>query len=209
MKDWKTIYRDDSIIQKELSPQVLEAIEFLKDGGFNRVLDLGCGTGRHTVLLAQGGFDVYGCDFSQEALDIVSQQIPEGHFTLCDMTTLPYENDFFDAILCNHVLQHGMLADVKRAIGEMNRVLRSGGCLFLVVLSTEHPKFLTGYEVEPNTRMDTDDIDGHEPHHFFTEEEMRVLFDEFELVRIEHFKGPSELDPAKESVAWGLYARKR
>lgn len=209
MKDWRSIYRTKGIFQKQPSSRVLQAIESFKENGFNRILDLGCGTGRHTAPLVDGGFNVYGCDFSQEALDIICQLIPEGHFKCCDMTSLPYEDDFFDALICNHVLQHGMVADVQQAIGEMKRVLRQGGHLVLIVISTEHLKFSTGYEIEPNTKIDTDDVDGHMTHHFFTEEELRVFFQDFELLRLEHVKGPSELNPEKESAAWELYARKQ
>ena len=80
--------------------------------------------------------------------------------------------------------------------------------LFLTVISTDHPKYLTGKEIEHNTKIDTDACDGHVPHHFFSEEEMMLLFEAFEILSIEHYRGPSELDPAKELAAWELRARK-
>ena len=208
MKDWNSIYEAKGIFQKDASPRVLDAIKHFEEKGLSRILDLGCGTGRHTTVLYERGFEVYGCDSSEKAIGVVADLMEDSDFRKCDMTSLPYSSEFFDGILCNHVIQHGLLADVRKACGEMLRILRSGGLLFLTVISTEHPKYTTGHEIEPNTRIDTDAVDGHIPHHFFTESELRDLFKKFEICTLEHFTGPSELDPIKESAAWEMYAQK-
>jgi SAM-dependent methyltransferase len=48
-----------------------------------------------------------------------------------DVTALPYADDSFDAILCNHVLEH--VPDDRRAMRELHRVLRPGGWAILQV----------------------------------------------------------------------------
>lgn len=48
-----------------------------------------------------------------------------------DLTELPYEDDKFDYILCNHVLEH--IPDEKRALSELKRVLKPEGVAFLSV----------------------------------------------------------------------------
>jgi len=78
----------------------------------------------------------------------------------------------------------------------------------LIVVSTEHPKCATGREIEPGTRIDTAAVDGHVPHHFFSEGDLRELFGDFEILNLEHFVGPSELEPSRGSAAWELSARK-
>lgn len=208
MKDWNSIYESQGVFQTIPSPRVLAAISHFKEKGVSRVLDLGCGTGRHTTVLVDEGFSVYGCDSSEQALRVVSHLIVEADFRKCDMASLPYESDFFDAVICNHVIQHGVLADARKAAQEMRRVIRAAGYLFLIVVSNEHPKCATGCEIEPRTRINTDALDGHVPHHFFTENELRGLFQGFEIQKLEHFVGPSELDPTKESAAWEMYAKK-
>jgi SAM-dependent methyltransferase len=208
MKDWNSIYEAKGIFQKNPSPGVLAAINHFGEKKLSRILDLGCGTGRHAMVLLERGFEVYGCDSSEEALGVVANLMENSDFRKCDMTSLPYNSDFFDGIICNHVIQHGLLADAREASGEMLRILRPGGLLFLTVVSSEHPKCATGREIEPNTRIDTDAVDGHIPHHFFTESELRELFSEFEIYTLEHFTGPSELDPSKDSAAWEMYAHK-
>jgi len=206
MNDWNSIYRAQGIIQPEASPRVLEALAAFERRGHSRVLDLGCGTGRHTTALIDRGFEVFGCDTSAEALAILGRLAPGIDLQRCEMTGLPYTDAFFDAVVCNHVLQHGRLADVRRAAGEIRRVLRPGGGLFLAVVSTEHPKSFTGTEIEPNTRIGTDGLDGHVPHHFFSEPELRDLFSGFDVDDLIHAAGPSELTPGRESAAWFLTA---
>lgn len=47
----------------------------------------------------------------------------------CDITQLPFEDESFDVILCNHVLEH--IPDDRRAMAELVRVLRAGGWAIL------------------------------------------------------------------------------
>ena len=208
MKDWDSLYKEQGVVQKEPSVRAIEAAAFFGQEGLKTILDLGCGTGRHTLLLLQAGFQVYGCDASEKALKIARAALPEVPFQQCDMTSLPYENQFFDGILCYAVIQHGEIARVKKAIAETYRVLRHGGILFLTVPSTEHPEFLTGQEIEPNTKLNIDAIDGSMPHHYFTEPEMRDLFQRFDILVLKHYRAPSEKDPTRESAAWAIYARR-
>ncbi len=208
MKDWDAIYKAKGAFQKDPSTMVMNAIDHWEEIGVKRILDLGCGTGRHTTVLVDRGFETYGCDSSEEALAIAPDIIGKDRFAHCDMTSLPYEDEFFDGILCNHVIQHGMFAEAQKAINEMFRILKKAGHLFLVVVSTEHPKYFTGREIEPNTKIDTDAVDGNIPHHFFTKEELHSLCSPFNILKLDHVKGPSELDSQKESAAWILYAQK-
>ncbi len=48
-----------------------------------------------------------------------------------DLTRMPYEDDKFDYILCNHVLEH--ILDERAALSELKRVLKPGGTAFLNV----------------------------------------------------------------------------
>jgi SAM-dependent methyltransferase len=65
-RDWDQRWLDKRLhAHGEASPVVLAALEGLAPG---RALDLGCGSGRHAVWLAQRGWRVTAVDFSQEAL---------------------------------------------------------------------------------------------------------------------------------------------
>jgi len=208
MKDWNSLYQERGVVQKDLSPKAGDAVDFLREAKAVRILDLGCGTGRHAVYLAQNGFAVIGCDSSEAALLIVKGILPEAEFQVCDVGSLPYRNQSLDGIFCHAVIQHGTLATIKRAIGEIHRVLRGGGALFLTVTSTKHPEYLTGREIEPGTKMNIDAIDGDMPHHYFTEQEMRELFGRFIIVKLEHYRAPSEKSPGRVAATWAIYANR-
>ncbi len=209
MNDWNSIYQEKGVFQNKPSEHVAGAIDSFRRSGVRRILDLGCGTGRHIVLMVGNGFEVYGCDSSEEALKVTSGLYPALELKQCEMTFLPYDSGFFEGVICNHVLQHGLMTDILKAASEILRILRPGGHLFLTAVSDRHPKSFTGREIEPGTRIDTDAIDGHVPHHFFTQDELKLIFEGFEIISLRHITGPSEIEPEKLSASWGMYAVKK
>ncbi|HEY8480342.1 MAG TPA: class I SAM-dependent methyltransferase [Spirillospora sp.] len=103
-----------------------------------RVLDAGCGEGYLSRTLAARGADVTGVDVSQGLIDAAAAH-PEAQaitFVRASVDDLPFDDDAFDLIVCNHLFSH--LADPSGALGEFSRVLRSGGRLVLLTL---HPCF--------------------------------------------------------------------
>lgn len=107
----------------------------LADGA--RVLDVGCGDGRHMHASAlAAAVDVVGVDLDSERLhrareDHVAYVADEanGQFAVAeaDALRLPFPDDAFDAVVCSEVLEH--LPDYEGAVDELARVLRPGGRL--------------------------------------------------------------------------------
>lgn len=64
------------------------------------------------------------------------------------LTEPPYENDFFDGIICNGVLYYLDFGSIEKAVDEMKRVLKPNGKLLLVVRSNEDYRFNKNYEIE-------------------------------------------------------------
>jgi ubiquinone/menaquinone biosynthesis C-methylase UbiE len=208
MNEWNQIYMRKGPVQERPSSRAISAIQFFREYQAKCVLDLGCGTGRNTLLLRDEGFEVIGCDTSAEALRLLQQQADDLQLHECDMTALPFADAAFDGIFCYQVIQHGRIADIEEATAEMLRVLQPGGCLFLTTVSPQHAKYQTGHEIEPRTRVDTDAVDGHIPHHFFIEEELRDIFQGFDIRHLEHFMDASELQPDQVSAGWEMRAVK-
>jgi ubiquinone/menaquinone biosynthesis C-methylase UbiE len=105
-----------------------------------RVLDVACGTGRHTVHLAELGHDVTGIDASPAMLARAAAK--RSDLALVDgfVEALPFATDTFDAAVCSLLFDH--LADIDRAVSELARVVRPGG---RVLISNIHPTMgLTG-----------------------------------------------------------------
>ncbi len=101
-----------------------------------RILDAGCGTGRHLGPLLRARSNPVGVDFSRGMLDIARRNYPDVPLALADLQQpLPFENEHFDAVLCALIGEH--LNELPLALEEMHRVLRAGGRL---VFSVYHPE---------------------------------------------------------------------
>ena len=101
------------------------------------VADIGCGTGRHTLYLAEAGARVTALDFARE---MMAQAIGKAkgrnvRFVAHDLTEpFPFDKDSFDRVLCCLVLEH--ISDLDPVIAEMGRICRPGG---FIVISELHP----------------------------------------------------------------------
>ncbi len=75
MPTWNAIFKKKGIYLTEPHEDMNSLIKLLKKEKARRILDLGCGTGRHTILLAKSGFDVYGMAISREGLKLTRKSI--------------------------------------------------------------------------------------------------------------------------------------
>ena len=83
-------------------PQVVDILPLLRDRGVRRVLDLGSGLGRHSLLLAAEGYEVVGVDASPAGLQRSRGWTRPGTkatFVLADMRDLPFDDETFDYVL--------------------------------------------------------------------------------------------------------------
>ena len=117
----------------------METVEFdrLPLGPGTRVLDVGCGDGRHAVAAARDAGEVVGVDLDPERLataredyDTYADGTP-GTFLRGDALSLPVADDAFDVVVCSEVLEH--IPDHEAAIAELRRVCRPGGVLAVSV----------------------------------------------------------------------------
>src|SRR5215472_4123887 len=139
----------------EPHPAVVAMLPELHARGARRVLDLGCGVGRHALLLAEHGFDVEAIDGSLAGLSVVretaaARDLPVSlHQGLAD--ALPFPDAGFDYVLSWNVIHHGTLGDLGRRLGEIWRVLRPAGLLQATVLSTRDANYGIGRAIAPET----------------------------------------------------------
>jgi ubiquinone/menaquinone biosynthesis C-methylase UbiE len=96
-----------------------------------RALDLACGSGRYSRLLAEGGAQVVALDFCLPML----KQVSEDAKVCASMMHLPFAANTFDVVISGLALGHA--ADIHGWMFEIARVLRKGG---LLLYSDFHPE---------------------------------------------------------------------
>lgn len=114
-------------------------------GPFERVLDLGTGTGRMLSLFAPMAQEAEGIDLSHQMLTVARanlerQGVFEARVRQGNVTALPFEDGSADLIVIHQVL-HYMDAP-NRAIAEASRVLRPGGQVLIVDFAPHNLEFL-------------------------------------------------------------------
>jgi SAM-dependent methyltransferase len=111
-----------------------------------RMLDLGCGFGRHAYEAMRRGASVVACDLGVAELRQVhavyagmleAGELPDG--VTCqsvngDATSLPFPTDSFDRVLASEVLEH--IPDDAAAFAELARVLKPGGTMAVTIPAT-------------------------------------------------------------------------
>jgi SAM-dependent methyltransferase len=180
---WDEIFRRDGRTFVEPAPVVVQFTKELRAGEYPRVLDLGCGSGRHILEMARMGLDVYGLDNSPAALSLAAQWLVEESQTallvLADVCQpLPFRNNAFDALVSTQVIHHALLGTVQATAREIARVVRPGGKI-LVSVPSGKDACDDSVEVEPRTFVPLTGAEKGLPHHFFTPEELPKLFAPF------------------------------
>lgn len=88
------------------------------------VLDLGCGNGYGSVILATRAAKVFGFDISLEAIDFAQTNYKreKTHYLVGDSSELPFRNETFDRIIAFELIEH--VEDQRRFLKEVKRVLK-------------------------------------------------------------------------------------
>jgi ubiquinone/menaquinone biosynthesis C-methylase UbiE len=173
----------------ELHPPVVERrraflLVHVRPG--DRVLDLGCGEGDFTAVLANAGAHPVGADVAERALERARRRHPELRFELVPPHgPLPWDDGAFDVVWASEVLEH--VADTARWLSEVRRVLAPGGRLLVTTpdhgLARRLRLALHGFEAHFDPRSD---------HlRFYTRRSLRALLEDFGFgdVRIERAGG--------------------
>lgn len=108
------------------------------------VLDLGCGGGRNTYMLANLGFHVEACDLHEKMLQATKHKIAQldkkrknnVRIQYANMLDLPFQDESIDIVLSNGVYHNNSsIADFEKAIKETARVLKQQGLLCVNVFT--------------------------------------------------------------------------
>jgi len=141
---WDEIYKWNKMEQNYLVYPDEEVVRILKKefipNNVKKVLDIGCGSGRHSLAMLKEGLEVYAIDSSSTSLSIAKK--------LCDgcnkkiflkegsVTAIPYAEDSFDGVLCWGILHYLSPDEVQKALKEIHRILKPRGYFALTLRSS-------------------------------------------------------------------------
>lgn len=121
-----------------------EIQNYVKRG--SKILDIGCGFGQVSAYLSNSGYDVTGVDIGsyQKIWDFLTEKYGSKFLSIKE-GTLPFDNEFFDAVVCFGVLEHVGEYDLstrkeKEAIflSEIHRILKQRGFFFVYLLPNKY-----------------------------------------------------------------------
>ena len=110
------------------------AADLARVGPGSRVLDVATGTGDLAIELASRGAEVVGMDFSEGMLELARRKAPGITFESGDAQALAYPDDAFDAATVGFGARN--FGDLERGLGEMVRVVRPGGRVVVLEITT-------------------------------------------------------------------------
>jgi ubiquinone/menaquinone biosynthesis C-methylase UbiE len=189
----------------------------LRKIGAKRVLEIGCGAGRHVHFFRLMGLEVAATDIARSALEFTRRRL-KSEGLLCgvglqvaDATRLPYRDGSFDAVLAWRFLHVLSPPEAQKCLNEIHRLLRPGG---KVLLGTRSPRS-TNYElVRSGNRADP--LFDYRPGQlseramrdtYFDRRELEELLGRFEGVEIEHMEWTRNNETFREAY-WAATATK-
>ncbi|MDP7220057.1 MAG: class I SAM-dependent methyltransferase [Arenicellales bacterium] len=171
------------------------------------VLDLGCGTGRHALWLAEAGAHVTAIDFSEDMLAVArSKRGADGvDFMVHDLhERLPFGSGAFDIVVSGLVLEH--LRDLPAFFSEARRVLNSRG---RAVISAMHPAmFLRDSQAQFTDPASGEIVRPGSLPHQLSEMIMAAVLARLDLIGVDEYPADRELvarfPRAKKYLGWPM-----
>ena len=202
MKQWNEIFKKHGKVFTKPHEDMAKIVKLFKEHHVKKVLDLGSGTGRHVIYLAQNDFDVYGIDIAQKGIEITKDWLKKENLK-ANLTTgsfyqqLPYADNFFDAIISTSAIHHAKIDEIRKAIHEIERILKPKGLIFIVVRNSKFRNWSKSKIVEKYGKQKTNyqviadrtyiPIEGGEkglPHYLFNKELLKKEFKSFKIIDI-------------------------
>ncbi len=146
MRDkWNSFYQNYGRFYLTAHPNLKTFIHLAKRKNLKKILDLGCGSGRHVLALAKQGFNVFGIDLSPSAAQLAEQWLHknnlDGEIIVADFEDeiAEYPQNSFDGIIAVNSLEYGPNEQFEKNLQQIKKLLRPHGLFFIVYRSKETP----------------------------------------------------------------------
>jgi len=161
---WQQFYQDDpKLVEIPPSTCARRAVDIFAERNCRIILDLGCGTGRDAIHLADNGTQVIGLDAAHSGLLLARKRIVNSGSKISliesDSRMLPLADKYFDGVYCFGLLHEfvGESArdDVNRTLKEIRRVLKPRGAVVVAVSAGDPEKGLPHVQNFSESMFDT------------------------------------------------------
>jgi len=153
-------------------------------------LDVGCGIGNHLLYFAEQGLSTSGIDVSEEAIETARERANRHDLDVSlrqgDAENLPWDDNQFDLIISDGMLDHVPFPKAKSVMSEIRRVSRPNAYLFVSLRSTEATEYGRGKEVNDNTYELTSGYEEEMIQHFFDKADIEELLTGYDIFDVEH-----------------------
>ncbi len=134
---WDFNKTERASISSEMSIEIRDHVErrgkYIKEMILpnDKVLDVGCGEGIITAILAEKCTAIIGCDYSLEALEIAKERYRHITFIYSNSTTLRFNDETFTKVVLSDVAEHLLPQQFVKTLKEIRRILIKDGMLIL------------------------------------------------------------------------------
>jgi tellurite methyltransferase len=178
---WETYWsnQDNHDWWKKPAPEVLDFIRSISPVERPKVLDLGCGLGRHAIAFALAKFSTTATDASATAIQHVVDWACSLHLSIdtrvCDVLDDSLPGETFDVVLSYNVIYHGSREQFAQAIQRVHKLLKRNGIFFFTCPSRQDWKYGFGELVAPHTYRCTKSVTPGDIHYFADEEDLEEI----------------------------------
>jgi SAM-dependent methyltransferase len=120
-----------------------------------RLLDLGCGAGRHTLFWLREGYRAAALDLTRSGVtETIARSQREGYSIeamVSSVDSIPFPLESMDGIVCHGVFPYLSEAEIDAAISEIHRVLKPGGKALIVTRSFDDDRCKHATKIAGNT----------------------------------------------------------
>ena len=195
--DQQSQYWEKSFLSKpemfglEPSKAAINTLKIFKKENIKKIVELGAGLGRDTLFFAKNLINVEALDYSPAAIKIINKKSLEHKLSSFISTKifdvrkkLPFEDNSLEACF-SHMLYCMALSttELKYLNSEIFRILKPGGINIYTVRHTGDGDYKNGTYIGENLYKNDGFIV-----HFFSEEKVRQIADDFNIINIEKFE---------------------